>query len=345
MTVSAFLGGKEHLRLSWRERRRTSALPAVTLLLTLPILGFLISDPPSATAAARDGLLRAGTGVIPVLFPFLVLSSCLSESGAGEAVGKRLGRPLSCLLGISGGGASAVLVGLFCGFPVGARMTARLYAAGRISGGERDRLLFLSNGPSFLFLYSAVGNGLYGDTRIGLALYLSAILSTLLVGAMLRAVRGSVFVPKAHPSAEKHETPHAAQLLQRSLSSAVSASLGVAGSIVFFSVISAALSSALAHLNAPAEVSVFLSGLLEFSGGMQNAAETVGGLCGRMLCGCFAGFGGLCAHLQVIATAENPLPDRADRREPPSYRPYFIQKLVSGALSALLFPLLSAGLT
>jgi hypothetical protein len=145
-------------------------------------------------------------------------------------------------------------------------------------------------------------------------------------------------------SALPQAAPSVLSRLPAALGSAVSASLGITGATVFFSVIGAALRLFLAELHTPEALSVLLAGLLEFSTGMQNAAETVGGLCGRMLCGCFAGFGGLCAHLQVIATAEDPLPDRADRSEKtPSFRSYIGLKLISGALSALLFPLLSGG--
>lgn len=343
MTVSEFLSQKEgRNRISGScvslVRSACSALPLLLLLV------FLIRAPETAATAAREGLLRAGTGILPVLFPFLVLSAYLAEGKGSEAVGRWLGRPFSALFGVTCGGSTAILLGLFCGFPIGARITARLFSAGRIDATERDLLLFLSSGPSFLFLYSAVGIRLYGSARIGLSLYLSSVLSTLLVGFLAsRRQRGAV-QKSVSVSALPQAAPSGLSRLPSSLASAVSASLGITGATVFFSVIGAALHLFLAELRAPEALSVLLAGLLEFSTGIQNAAETVGGLCGRMLCGCFAGFGGLCAHLQVIATAEDPLPDRADRSEKtPSFRSYIGLKLISGALSALLFPLLSGG--
>lgn len=343
MTVSEFLSPKERRgRISGRcVSLMHSACSALPLLF---LLAFLIRAPEVAATAAREGLLRAGTGILPVLFPFLVISALLTEGGASETIGKRLGRPLSSLLGISDGGSAAVLLGLFCGFPIGARITSRLFSMGRIDAAERDRLLFLSSGPSFLFLYSAVGIRLYGSAQIGLMLYLSSVLSTLFVGFLAPRRRGRAMRKSVSVSALPQAAPSVLSRFPAALGSAVSASLGITGATVFFSVIGAALRLFLAELHTPEALSVLLAGLLEFSTGMQNAAETVGGLCGRMLCGCFAGFGGLCAHLQVIATAEDPLPDRADRSEKtPSFRSYIGLKLISGALSALLFPLLSGG--
>lgn len=335
MTVTAGKAIDQHTK-GRRWVPQISVAEGMTLLLSAFLLWFVLRDPRGAAEAAREGLDVALRSTLPSLFPFFVLSGLLTRSGAAERIGRTVARPLSHLFGISDAGAVAVLIGAFCGFPVGAGAVAELYRAGRIGKAECERLLALSNAPSFAFLYSAVGAGLFGSKIAGLCLYLTVTLSTFAVGAALRLLRGPC------PQEDRTVTltapqKHAAGLLAGALTSAAQSALTVTASIVFFRVLSASLSALLAALGAGSTVTLLFTGLLELTSGMQKTAETAyGRLCGWVFCGLFAGFGGLCACLQVIATAENPLPDRADRNTSLSFRSYIVCKVVQGLLSALL---------
>lgn len=311
---------------------------SITLFLSALLLWFVFRDPTASGEAVRSGLQLSVGSVIPALFPFLVLSSLLTESGLGERLGARLSRVTSTLFGISGSGAAALLLGAFCGFPVGARIVSDLYARGALSRSESERLLILSNGPSFAFLFAAVGGEFFKDRTFGLTLYFASVASTLLFGIVLRLFCGVCEHSSPPTSACADTSPSA--LFVSSIVRAGETAITVSAFVVFFSVLSSALNALLTALGAPSAVPLFLSGLLELSRGMKNAAETLNGLCGRVLCGFFAGWGGLCAHLQVIATAERPLPDRA-RRKAFSFRSYFFCKFITGLLCALFVWLVS----
>ncbi|MBR2906731.1 MAG: hypothetical protein IKC26_01640 [Clostridia bacterium] len=326
-------------RLTHRHPIGLSLSESITLLLSALLLWFVIKDTTASGDAARIGLLLAARSVVPALFPFLVLASLLTESGLGERIGRKLSRVTGTLFGISGVGASAFLLGAFCGFPVGARIVSSLYGEGTLSKTEAERLLFLSNGPSFAFLFAAVGGGFFRDRGFGLTLYLASVASTILIGIALRFVFGVCERSEAPLSVRTHI--HPSSLFVSSVVRAGETAVTVSAFVVFFSVLSSALDALLSALGAPPALSIFLSGLLELSRGTKNAAETVNGLCGRALCGFFAGWGGLCAHLQVIATAERQLPDRA-RRNSLSFRSYFLCKFLTGLLCALAVWLVSA---
>lgn len=316
-----------------------SCSEGITLALSGLLIGYAVKDPSALSGAALRGLTLAARAVIPSLFPFFVLSVLLSESGLGTRLGRLLSPLLSRALGVSGECAPALLLGAFCGFPVGAKCLSLLQKEGRISERECLRLLPLSNSPSFAFLYSAVGAGYFGDRSFGLLLYLSVLLATTLTGLLLRLTRGACEASPNGFGASTEPRPLPA-LFTGAIASSVASSLSVAAYVVFFSVVSDALSALLGALSVPPAVSLVLSGLLELSTGTKKAAETVYGLCGRVLCGFFAGFGGLCAALQVIATVEHPLPDRAVGKAA-SLRSYFFCKVLIGALSALFTLLLS----
>ena len=292
---------------------------------------FALKEPSAASLAAREGFSLSIDGILPSLFPFLVLSSLLAESGIGTRIGKQTSRITEALLGVSGEGAGALFLGLLCGFPIGARIIMSAYERGTLSSNESERLLPLANGPSLVFLFSAVGNGLFGDRSFGLWLYISSVASTLLCGIILRILFGKCqCIERLEATKTSVSLP---SLLVRVITDAGKGSVTIAAFIIFFSVLSKALASLLFAVKAPNALSLLLSGLLELSYGTKKAAETVSGLCGRVLCGFFAGWGGLCAHLQVIATVERPLPDRA-RRNSFSFRSYFLCKMLIGLFTA-----------
>ncbi len=320
-------------RLFHRGRASRPRYESGVILLSALLFWFILRAPLSAAEAARNGLALSVHSVLPSLFPFLVLASLFMESSIVRRIGRRVSPVTEALFGISGEGAGALLLGLFCGFPIGARAVMGAYERGSLSKEEAERLLPLANGPSFAFLFSAVGCGLFESPAFGLSLYFSSVAASLLCGILLRLLFGKC---EGAVGCEGSSPPEALPtLFVRAVTDAGGASVSVTAFIVFFSILSDALSALLLSLRAPEFLSLLLSGLLELSSGTKKAAETVSGLCGRIVCGFFAGWGGLCAHLQVIATVERPLPDRA-RRNTPSFRSYFLCKVLIGLFTAAL---------
>ena len=317
-----------------RAVRRTGAV----LLLSVPVFWLLLKDPKAGTEAVTSGLLTAVRSVLPSLFPCFVLGSLLTDSGLISALGALLSRPFRFLFGISGRGAGAFLLGVLCGFPVGAAAVSSLYSRGELESREAERLLFLSASPSLAFLLFTVGS-LFDSPAFGRMLLSAVLLSAVTVGVICRLLFGSC-KESAVPPPRTAPLGFSA-LFTGAISSAVASSLSVTGYVVFFSVLLHALSRLLPFFGIGESAILVLSGITEVTAGCKKAAETASDLCGRVLCGFFAGFGGLCAHLQVIATVERPLPDRA-RRMSLSFRSYFVCKLSEGLLTALLVYLLSA---
>ena len=321
-----------------RPKPPTTILPLI--LLSSILSWFVIRYPTEAGEAALDGMLLAARRVLPALFPFLVLSAVLLRTGFAETLFALPSRAVSTLLGCSQEGALALLIGCFCGFPVGGRLLSDLCAEQRISPSERNRLLPLANHPSFVFFCSAVGSGMLHSRKNGLLLYLSVLIATLILGIATRHTEKTISNTRKEV-AKRSISP--STLLTESIRSSTFTALIASGFIVFFAVCSAAAEALLATLGLPKWLSSLLSGMLELSRGMQNAAEMMGypasRLCGTILCGFFAGFGGLSAHLQVIATVEDRLPGGAEGHSC-TLRSFVIRKFAEGGLSALVYFLL-----
>ena len=216
------------------------------------------------TAATRGGIELLLGILIPSLFPFMVLSSYIVNSGALEPA-KRVFNPVMRLLFcLDSNAVPAVVMGCIGGYPVGAMTTAALYNRGELTQNEAERLMLFAVNPGPAFLITAVGEGMLGSEALGVILYVSVILSSLLTGVFLRFLSQEPGAPKTAQSVPVKKDG----AFLRSVSEASSAMLGVAGWVLVFSCIGGLL----AALNITGVAAALLSSLLEVTTGCRNAA-------------------------------------------------------------------------
>lgn len=286
------------------------------------LFAMLLRNAEVAVESMRTGLLLCARSAIPSLFPFMVLSELLVESGLGLVLGKTLGKPLSRLLSLPPEGCCALLLGLVCGFPVGARSALSLYDSGALSKPQLENLLCFCNIPSSAFLVSAVGFSLYGNRRFGVLLYGACIASSILIGLVLRSkAKGE---PCDLPTSSPPQN-FSVSTFTNAVSSATGAMLSVCAYILFFSSVIGCVSHALAPLDLPEAARALLYGMLEMTSGTAAASAVPNETASALLCAFLVGFGGLSVHCQLLSFCEG-------RRL--SFRPYFLAKLAQGVLCA-----------
>lgn len=323
-------------------------IPPVRTLLSGGIIlwgaAALLCRPAQAAQAVRDGLSLCVGVVIPSLSPFFVLSSLVVELGLSRFLGRMLEGVMFPLFRVNGACASALVLGLMGGYPVGARTTAALYEQGQCSREEARRLLAFCNNSGPAFVFGVVGAGLFNSTRAGLLLYMVHIGAALMVGLLFRFLGPSASpgVPR-RPSADFH-TVSAGAAFTRSVTGALTGAFHVSAFVICFTVIlrlltvsggmdlvCAPLSCLLQLLNMdPALAPGLAAGLLELSSGVTalGGTDPADRLCAAAF---LLGWGGLSVHCQTLAALENSgLPTNT----------YWAGKLLHGGLSALLLRLL-----
>ena len=98
----------------------------------------------------------------------------------------RIAEPVTMrLFGLSGAGASALLLGLTGGYPLGAAAVGDMTRDGLLTPEEAERVLPLCNNSGPAFLIGAAGTGVFHDRALGLQLYLTHILAALVLGVLL----------------------------------------------------------------------------------------------------------------------------------------------------------------
>ena len=146
----------------------------------------LLGWPEAASGGVRGGLATCGGVIIPSLFPFFVLSAAVSELGIPQRLARRLAEPMSRLFGVSGAGASALVLGVLGGYPLGAASAADMAGRGVITPEECSRLLGFCNNSGPAFLVGAAGVGVFGSVRAGIALYACHVAAAVTAGVLMR---------------------------------------------------------------------------------------------------------------------------------------------------------------
>lgn len=308
------------------ERPRWGTFCLVFLLLFS--LALLLRRADIASGCMREGLSLCARAVVPSLFPFMVLSELLVASGTGEWLLAPLSRSLGRLLGLSRAGCCAMVLGLLCGFPVGARCAILAYEKGALSRNECERTIACSSIPSSAFLLGTVGTTLWQDARFGIFLYLSAVLGAFLSGILLYGV-------------QKHSKKEAEKVIAQPLSpirfdagmfpsaikNATVNTLLICAYVVFFSTLTGAVELILGRFGANENTHAFLSALLELSGGVGASASLADRRLAKVLTGAAVGWSGVSIHCQMLSLCDG---------HRLSVRPYLTAKVVQSMVCMLL---------
>ena len=312
-----------------KKEKRISPAEATLGFMSVLTLVLVLLFPSLAIDYMNRGMKLCVGTVIPSLFPFMVASELIVITGAASGVGKIFRAPARLLFGISPAGASALALGMVCGFPVGTRSAVSMYKRGEISGAELSRLVAFSNNPSSAFLISAVGTTLFGSREFGSVLYFITILSSLTVGVLQNIILGRAEI---QPVVEFSEREHKKERkgiseFSAAVSSSALAMLGICAFVVFFSTVTGTLGVILSSFGASQIARAIFFSFFELTSGVAEAAG-VEPLTTAILVAAFAvGWSGLSVHLQMIGICNGT---------PISLRRYFLAKLSQGLMNAAL---------
>lgn len=152
--------------------------------LTGCLLLMLIYPEASLTAAVR-GLAVWWDVLFPSLFPFFVISEMMLGFGVVHLFGALLDPFMRPLFRIPGSGGFVAAMGYVSGYPVGARLTAKLREQNLVSRIEGERLVAFTTSSDPIFLLGAVSVGFFHDASVGLILALSHYGGGLIVGLLM----------------------------------------------------------------------------------------------------------------------------------------------------------------
>ena len=242
----------------------------ILFLLVVSLVLFLLLEPEKGFAASASGLALWSETVLPSLLPFMILSNFIMTGGGIQKLFGRFPRLWNMLFGTSPAGTYALFLGLFCGYPMGAKLTADLFASHTITRREADYLLAVSSSPSPMFLSSYILAGSLHRPELAPAAFCAVYGGIFFTGLFLRLIRRS----QPFPSLEICEKETSAPLplgkrIDVSIMNGFEAAVKLGGYILIFSILAALLQDLL--FKTPILCALLL-GITEISTGIRQLA-------------------------------------------------------------------------
>lgn len=284
------------------------------------VMGYFFKAPALAAESVKKSLTVCAAGLIPSLFPFIVLVGIINRSGLSLYISSLIGRPIGKLLGIRKEAVYALLLGFVGGFPIGAICVRELYESGALPKKEAEELIGAANNASPAFCIATLGIAMYNNAGFGIRLYLCQLTAALILCCICRKKLESDTLTKI-----THTAPPLSDILTESVTQGGLTMLKICSFAVFFAVIG----------DAACRVSVYTAG--EYSAALCAAffELTLAGqrLCAysgatsAAICAFAVGWSGLSVHMQTASVLSG---------SGLSMNHYFKRKLAQGLLSALL---------
>ncbi len=309
------------------KKKRSGSGVSRALLAAVAVLfaALCLYMPKTVSEATEAALSLCASRVIPSVFPFAVLSSFFVASGGAE-ITDRLAAPLGRRLFGSEHGVSALLQGLFFGFPLGALTIGEQFRAGGITKNEAARLLAFVSCASPTFPVFVVGIGYFGSLTAGLTLWGTQAAVSVLIGIITSFPRKKAASPSR--LTERQPAPGGMAAFTSSVTGGARVMLNVCGAVTFFSIVSAISARLFSNVTASPFPALLTSAAFEFSTGTSAAhAAFVSGEISRRtalaLCGFSIGSAGLSVLFQTASVTDGI-----------SLLPHMAGKLVTGAVTA-----------
>ena len=249
---------------------------------------------------------------------------------------------------LDGEGAFAFVMGIISGYPVGAKIASDFRKNDICSKEECERLLSFTNNSGPLFIIGTVGISMFGNSTIGILLFVTHLLASISVGFIFRFWKCNV---KSNNTKNKNNNPikykdvnfgNLGEIISESITNSISTILMIGGFIIVFSsVISILNASKITNLAVLTFSPLFkfcnidtsfipglFTGLFEITNGINSISNIhVKNISINILFTSFLlGFGGISVMLQVLSIIS-----KTDL----SAKPYIIGKILHGILAVL----------
>ncbi len=271
----------------------------------------LIIYPDTVINSAISAMSTCINVLFPTLFPFFVLSKIFIKSGGANMLGKIFNPFMRPVFGINGNGASAFILGILCGYPIGAKTAVDLYKNSYISKKEAENLICFSNNSGPLFIIGAIGIGMLSSKPAGIFLYTIHILSAITMGIILKFT-----LPE-----QKNIKPSKSNIISKNIfTSSVEESMqtiiNVFAYVIFFGIIMAICEGAYLFLPIENLLSIFnintavsdsiICSFFEITTGIKKLSATDNALSLKLILVSFMlGWSGLSIHFQTKSVLEN----------------------------------------
>lgn len=175
-----------------------------------------------------DGIILFGTKVLPSLLPFFFVTKLLSNFESLYIFCSKF-KLLTKLFNTPAISFYIFFMSVISGYPVGAKLTGEFYERGIISQNDAKKILSFCSTSGPLFVIGSVGIGFFHSQKIGILLFISHILASV--------INGIIFRGKKNETKEKKIDFNSNLSLDECMYNSIRSVLVVSGFIVVFYVL------------------------------------------------------------------------------------------------------------
>ena len=326
---------------------KRNIIPAIFCIFTVCLVIFSSSN----LVAAKSGLILWANNVVPSLLPFFIATELLSHTNVVSKISKILNPIMRPLFNVPGCGAYALAMGIISGYPIGAKIVSKFREENLCTVAEAERLLSFTNNSGPLFIIGTVGISMFGNSTIGMLLFITHILACISVGITFRFWK---YKEKASSNSSFKSTnnelvrfSNLGEVLSKSILSGINTVVMIGGFVILFSVVLSILNNSkilemCSYMLLPIFKMLgipnldfangFISGIIE----LTNGVKLISGIHFKQISVNIAissfllGFGGISILLQVLSiTSKSDI----------SIKPYIVGKFLH-AFFALIYTIL-----
>ena len=242
------------------------------ILVFLPIL-FLPFISEIVSVSVENSINVCISTLIPSLFPFMFFSLLVGKF-MGDMLSEIAAPLLMPLLGISKYACRSVIIGLLGGFPSGAQDAALLYTEKKITKSEAERLPIFCNNAGLMFTIGAVGVSYLHSFKAGVVIYIYLLFSSLIAALFTKPLKEDI---SALPKEKISPLPSAGDF-PNAFSFAVGKCIKNLAIICTNYTIFKVLCDVLCSYFGKNSKILFLSGIIEVTGGVLSMPKTTEGL-------------------------------------------------------------------
>lgn len=288
----------------------------------------ILINPMIAVYGASKGLLLWFHTIIPTLLPFIILSNLMVSLNIFHYFTFFLAPITKPVLGISKNSNYAIVLGMLCGYPMGAKICADLVSNNKISQKEGQYLLLFTNNVSPMFVISYINSSALKNKTMDLsilaAIYLAPIILSLVFNKRFRDTSKTIHDLSLKTSSVSKTFDF--KMLDQGIMDGFETVTKLGGYIILFSIISS-------FIQEKTEINLLvksvLLGLVEITTGIDYiGSSTLPYYLKAFIICMITSFGGLSSLAQT-----NSMIKEAGL----SIKPYFFSKILTGILSAFIY--------
>ena len=257
----------------------------------------LLAYPEKSASGINDGLMLCFDKVIASLFPFMILSDFLLRSGLADYISVSLANITEKLFKLPKETASVIIMSFIGGYPVGPSMAKELFDNNIITAEQYKHLILFCVNPSISFCISFIGNAIYHNATIGVIVYISSVISSIITGIIYPFFSHKNEIKYSGNNIKEKKQINCFSALTESIKNSTDSMIFICATVIMFS----AICRLIEIFPLPQKALTFISFFLEITSFVKNNSE----FASVSVISAAVTFGGLCVHMQIMPKISN----------------------------------------